>query len=268
MPAPVAAEAAPPPPNFVTDAQTAPAVPPQPQAVPAPPGFVPAPPNFAAAVPQASAAPVAVDLGTPRPPLDSVSQGDRGSRPSRPRIAIPRRRAGEDLIAELFESMHELHFMGDMPSGADFVLAIINEVLPSQGVLIQVFDINTRNFVVIRCKGPEGKRALLHRTSDQDPLYADVMRRPHALSIADTAGDERFNKERWQLLGVEPKSVLCAAVKQGGRYLGIIELANPDGDTPFHQTEVNALDYICKQFAEFLVNRPIVVDADVVLARR
>jgi hypothetical protein len=47
----------------------------------------------------------------------------------------------------------------------------------------------------------------------------------------------------------------------------LIELVNPAGDAPFHPNELNALDYICEQFAEFLSNRPIIVAADVVLAR-
>jgi hypothetical protein len=47
----------------------------------------------------------------------------------------------------------------------------------------------------------------------------------------------------------------------------LVEVANPLGDAPFHQTEQNAIDYVCEQFAQFLVNRPIVLDADVILRR-
>jgi GAF domain-containing protein len=85
--------------------------------------------------------------------------------------------------------------------------------------------------------------------------------------VKDAASDPRFNGPRWQAVGVAPKAALCGAVRQGGRYLGLIELVNPAGDTPFHSSELNALDYICEQFAEFLSNRPIIVAADVILAR-
>ena len=60
---------------------------------------------------------------------------------------------------------------------------------------------------------------------------------------------------------------LCGPVKEGGRYLGMIELANPVGDTPFHDGEVNAIDYICEQFADFVASRPIVLDDDAVIPR-
>ena len=42
---------------------------------------------------------------------------------------------------------------------------------------------------------------------------------------------------------------------------------NPLGEAPFHPSELNALDYICQQFAEFLSKKPIVLTADVVLAK-
>ena len=45
------------------------------------------------------------------------------------------------------------------------------------------------------------------------------------------------------------------------------DILNPLGATPFHQGEINALDYICEQFAEFLANRPIVLDADLIVGR-
>ncbi|HEY4157703.1 MAG TPA: hypothetical protein VGM29_06380 [Polyangiaceae bacterium] len=190
-------------------------------------------------------------------------------RPSRPRIATAaRRRApGEDLIGDLFETMHELHFMRDIAVGADFVLTVLNEVLPCEGVLLHVFDINSRNFVVVRAKGAHPRDVLLSRLSDQDALCMVVMRALSAVSLANVSQDARFAAPRWQTVGVAPRVALCGAVRQGGRYLGMIELVNPLGDLPFHEGEINALDYICEQFAEFLVNRPIVLDADVVLGR-
>jgi GAF domain len=189
-------------------------------------------------------------------------------RQSRPRMAVAgRRRAGEDLISELFELMHELHFMRDVAAGAEFVLSVLDEVLPCEGVLIHVFDINTNHFVVVRAKGPNAKSALLQRMPDQDPLALSVMRSPQAISIQETAGDPRFAGKRWETVGVTPKMALCGPVRQGGRYLGLIELVNPAGGAPFHSSELNALDYVCEQFAEFLSKKPIILAADVVLAR-
>lgn len=182
-------------------------------------------------------------------------------------MAAARRRAGEDLIGELFETMHDLHFMQGVPDGAEFTLAALDSVLPCDGVLIHVFDINRGLFVVTRAKGPGAMQVLMHQTPDADPFFASVMRRAGSVMIPDVDKDPRILGPRWEALGVKPQRALCGPVRQGGRYLGLIEVVNPMGDAPFHQTEQNALDYICEQLAQFLVNRPIVLEADVILRR-
>ena len=203
---------------------------------------------------------------TPAAPTPAPSNVSN-ERASRSRIAIEgRRRAGEDLIGELFEIMHELNFARDVAEGSEFVLSVLNELLPCEGVLIHVFDINTGYFVVVRAKGPQARGVLLQRMSDQDPLIRSVMRSTHAISVKNAGDDARFSGPRWQALGVLPRATLCGGVQINGRYLGLIEVANPHGDVPFHQSELHALDYICEQFAEFLSKKPIVLSADVVLS--
>jgi GAF domain-containing protein len=185
-----------------------------------------------------------------------------------PQPAGPRRRGpGEDLIGELFEAMHDLHFATDVVSGAQFVLSILEHMLPSEGVLVHVFDINTRNFVVVRAAGPNASKAILQRTPDKETLFVKAMRGSRCLRFDDASELAHFKGGRWEQLGVAPKSMLCGPVAQGGRYLGMIELANPNGGGPYHEAEANALDYICEQFADFVAARPVIVDADVVLAK-
>jgi GAF domain-containing protein len=189
------------------------------------------------------------------------------ARASKPRVAALKRRAGEDLIGELFETMHDLHFMQGVADGAEFVIAVIDSIVPCDGVLVHVFDINTRHFVVVRAKGPGSMQVLLHRTPDSDPFFSGVMRRPGSIAVHDVRKDPRVLGPRWDALGVAPQRALCGPVRQGGRYLGMLELVNPMGEAPFHQTEQNAIDYVCEQFAEFLANRPIVLEPDVILRR-
>jgi hypothetical protein len=170
-----------------------------------------------------------------------------------------RRRSDDELISDLFEAMHELRFMPDVASGAEFLLATLSRVIPAEAALIHVFDINTRHFVVVSARSPTSESVLSYRTPDQDPFFVDAMRREGAFVLPDTASDSRFAGGRWELAGAHPRSVLCGAVRQGGRYLGLVEIANPEGDAPFHQGEVYAVDYVCEQFADFLASRPIVL---------
>jgi hypothetical protein len=244
-----------------------PSLPPSPMvtvtaAAPAPVAAEPAP--APAAQPAASSA---VEVEEPEQPVLLQRRASRpdSDRPSQ-KIVLGRRRAGEDLISELFESMHELHFARDIPGGADFVLGVLQQVLPCEAIVIQVFDINTRNFVVVRGRGGGAERAVLHRTPDSDSLTSEIMRRDRSRTYRPD-GDARFSSGRWGAIGLPLREVLCGPVRQGGRYLGMIELANPQGGAPFHETEINALDYICEQFADFVASRPVVLDPDVILGR-
>lgn len=206
----------------------------------------------------------AVPATTPSAAPPAPSQ----AREPTPATAPLRRRSDEDLIGELFESMHDLHFMPDMMSGVDFVLGILNKTLPSEAVLIHVFDINARQFVVVRAMGPSPQAVILQRTPDQEPLFRRVMRSTRSASTSNASAEESYKAPRWGLLGVSPDIAMIGPVQLAGRYLGAIELANPLGGGAYTEHEAHALDYICEQLAEFLAARPIVVDADVVLGKR
>jgi GAF domain-containing protein len=152
-------------------------------------------------------------------------------------------------------------------SGVDFVLNIVMHTLPSEAVLIHVFDINTRQFIVVRALGPSPHAVILHRTPDQDDLFRRAMRVTRATRVANASGDPNYANGRWELLGVGVNVAMLGPVQLAGRFLGAIELVNPLGGEPYSEHESHALDYICEQFAEFLAARPIVVDADVVLGK-
>jgi hypothetical protein len=233
----------------------------------APPSPVAAPPEAAAAI---AAAPLPLVRRSEPPDRrsdpalrrsdPSMRRSDPAARRSDPGVAR-RRAAGEDLIGELFERMHELSFHVDLISGADFVVRVLSEMIPCEGTVVHAFDLAKHEFVVIRAQGPRQRDALLHRTPDADPVVHAIMRTRSLL----TNGSSPTRSGALEKLGVEPRAVLAGAARQGGRYLGIIELANPQGGAPFHQGEVNALEYVCEQFAEFVSQRPVVLDPDVVL---
>ena len=228
-------------------------------------------PAAEATAPAAVAAPAAIAPTAPAPLATAAATSAADSEVAPPAIVSRpvvrgRRRAGEDLISELFEAMHELHFARDIVTGAEFVLSVLAEVIPCEYALVSVFNINTRKFVVVRAQGPGAERSILHATPDNDGSVVEVMRRGGARAFKAT-GDARFSGGRFGAFKYPLEQLLCGPVRQGGRYLGLIELGNPLGGKPFHDSEINALDYICEQFADFVASRPVVLDPDVILAR-
>lgn len=169
-----------------------------------------------------------------------------------------------DLVSELFDKMHELSFCAGVTEGADFILEVASRMIPAKYCLIHVFDINVGDFVLVRAKGENYERALLSRIPDREPWIATIMRRP----VPTRLKGDVASQPRWRMLGAVLANAVAVPVHMGGRYLGLIELADPADGGEFFENEVNALSYIAERFAEFLANRPIVLDPEVVLSNR
>jgi GAF domain-containing protein len=173
---------------------------------------------------------------------------------------------GEDLIADLFESMHDLHFARDTVDGGDFCLALAMAKLPSLAGIVQLYDIDRREFVVTNTRGEGTGKLLLQRFPESDALLAAAMRKRSAVVVADAVQSEATTIERYMSIG-GARSLIVAPVMLAGRFLGAIELLNPIDGEPFTESDGNAVTYIAEQFAEFVASRGIVTDPERISAR-
>ncbi len=198
---------------------------------PAPPF---APPQPVAAVPQPFV-PASAFTETPAPPY-----GRPITSPAAPPVQPLGRIHGEDLIADLFESMHDLHFVRDAVDGGDFCLTLAMEKLPSLAGIVQLYDIDRREFVVTNTRGDgtsgllaaalPGERRAARRRDAQAPRGRRRRRRcrarPRPTSATSALGGAR--------------SLIVAPVMLSGRFLGAIELLNPIDGEPFTEADGNA----------------------------
>ncbi len=224
---------------------------------PAPPfvqpgSFAPIPQPFIPAAPFAE---------TPAPPY-----GRPIASPLAPPVQPAGRIHGEDLIADLFESMHDLHFARDTVDGGDFCLSLAMTKLPSLAGIVQLYDIDRREFVVTNTRGEGTSVLLLRRFPESDVLLAAAMRKRSALVVPDALQSEASTQERYVSIG-GARSLIVAPVMLAGRFLGAIELLNPIDGEPFTESDGNAVTYIAEQFAEFVASRGIVTDPDRISAR-
>jgi GAF domain-containing protein len=176
-------------------------------------------------------------------------------------VAPGARVRGEDLIADLFEAMHDLHFVRDALEGGEFCLALAMEKLPSQAGIVHLYDIDRREFLVASTRGAGTKRLLLRRHPENEPLLLASVRKRRAVVVADGSQADGASAERYTMLG-GARSLLIAPILLHGRLLGAIELVNPLDGQPFNESEGNALTYIAEQFAEFISSHGIVTDPE------
>ncbi len=262
-----------------------------PSATPNPPAPPPAPPPAVRAVPAArpsassrrrvAKAPLMVmrDPFAPPAPAPNGIAADPSSAalelpPARPPTPTPpsentarNRISGEELIADLFEAMHELDFCADSMAAAAFTLDLAMEKLGSDAGVVHLYDIDQREFVVVHAAGPGASVLRGLRTADGDPLAADAMRTRGAIIVSDPAGDARASGQRWAALrnamGAPVASIAVARAAQAGRFLGLLELANLAGTGAFAAGDEHALSYIAERFAEFVAAHGVMLDDEV-----
>ena len=193
----------------------------------------------------------------PAPAIPAMPQGP----PLLVRTPIGPRRSGDDLITDLFEACSDLAFLSDPLEGADFVLALVLDTIPSAVALCSFFDINTREMVVVRqAVNPSFAKlpnVLNSRAAEFAPLIAKSMRAGRSVVVASADRGVFTEDARWRALGVTPESAVSAPVAAGGRYLGLIEVADPIDGAPFTETDGHALTYIGEQFSEYLAQREV-----------
>jgi putative methionine-R-sulfoxide reductase with GAF domain len=200
----------------------------------------------------------------PSAPKLNANMTPAPSRPALRSFSGGRRTSGDELIADLFEAMGELHFFPDALEAADFVLRLAMEMIPSRAALVHFYDINAREFVIASAVGASSPQLLLRRHNEGESLLSAAMRKRRAIVVPSTADSDILGIERFNLLG-GAKSVIVSPVMKGGRFLGAIEVLNPNDGLPYTDHEGNALDYIAEQFAEFLAERGVVVDPERIL---
>jgi hypothetical protein len=167
--------------------------------------------------------------------------------------------ASEELIGALFERMHELLYLPSISAGADYILDTIFELIPCDAAVVHVFDLDARDFVVVRARGPRSDELVLRRTPSVGSRLEEALRRQATLRQGPIEVGQ--DGGLWQALGASVERALCSPVHQSGRYLGAIELGLAAGKGTFSDAHVNAVEYICEQFADFVADRPIVLDA-------
>lgn len=221
----------------------------------------PVPPVTASAPPPPPPPPPPVASTPSRAPSGSSGQFAAADGTGRRRALGDKRVAGEDLIAQLFEEMHALHFLNDALEGGHFCLAVAMEKLPSRGAYLHLYDIDKREFVLVCTRGTGTETVLLRRTGETDSLLAGAMRKRRALIVNGEADDPGMGASRFAPLGGARRAIV-SPVMQAGRFLGAIEIVNPIDGAPFSELEGNAITYMAEQYAEFVAARGVVLEPE------
>lgn len=167
--------------------------------------------------------------------------------------------------------MSDIAFLTDPLDGAEFALRVTLEALPSELAIVSFFSLDSREFVAVRVAGTAATpglvdAVLLARTQEKSPISHRAMRSNQAVVLDSAAASALTEDPRWSQSQLSFRSAICTPVALGGRYLGLIEVANPLDGEPFTSADGNAMTYIGQQLAEFLGQRDTTIDPERVRA--
>ncbi len=193
------------------------------KSVPPPaPAMAPAANAFAQTLPLASsgqAIPPPAVLGVEKAPDFTPPPGRMASSSRIPIPKVGSRVSGDELITALFEAMHDLHFLRDAIEGADFCLQLAQEVIPSRAGYAHFFDIERREFCLVRAKGADTAELVGKRHLEGEPILSAAVKARRPL----LRGSEDAMTNRYLAVG-GAKSLVLAPVMVAGRTLAVFEM--------------------------------------------
>ncbi len=172
--------------------------------------------------------------------------------------------SSDELIAALFDVMHDLNFATDALQGGSFCLEVVHEVIPHDVGFAHMYDVAKRNFVVASMRGTAPMESLASRVIESDSVLSRALR-AKAPAILSADKDSIPALARHSRIA-RPRSLVVAPLLYGTRVLGALEIVGPEGGEPFTQDEAQAIGYVAGQYAEFIASHGIVLDRAKILA--
>ncbi len=252
--APPPAAAAPPP----AAAAPPPAAVAPPPAAAAPPPAAAAPPPAAAAPPPAAAAPAPLIAGAARFTGDSGSElGVEHNAPA-PAVAVGRQavaavRPMEEILGDLFFKTADVFEYDDIMEAAAYMLDLANQAIPCESGAVFVSDINRNDLYFAAATGPKAGDVMSFRVPMGQGIVGFSAQSGVSLAISDVHKDPHFFAAISKKLGYDTRSILCSPAQKEGRVFGALELINKSSGSTFSAEDVNVLNFISHEFAEYLV---------------
>ena len=130
------------------------------------------------------------------------------------------------------------------------------EKMPAESGAVLFADVNGRELYFATARGPKAEEVMDFRVPMGKGIAGFCAREGVSLAISDAQVDPRFYRGISEALNYQTQSLVCAPIQHEGRVYGCLELLNRQNGSTFSSSEVNALTYIGKQFAEY-INRLI-----------
>ncbi len=160
----------------------------------------------------------------------------------------------EDLLGDMFEAAQALYDCEDVRAAGRLILELAMKAIPSDSGAVFISDINQNDLFFAAAAGPKADDVMSFRVPMGKGIVGFSAQSGVSLVVSDVQKDPRFYATISKALGYESHSMICAPAQQSGRVFGAIELINKQNGTSFSGDELNILNYLAHEFADYLIN--------------
>jgi GAF domain-containing protein len=193
-----------------------------------------------------------------RPPLVSLEWRDwRGEPlvdyPAAEQASMPPNAPeGDEALATVFESLHELAHLRTAVEGLEFSVRLLAHACGAEALSGCLYDINTDELRFVAVLGKGAAAAQGRAVSRNVGLFAKAAKLEHAaLVIPDLSMDADYDAALEGRQGLIATNMLLRPLTHEGQLLGMLQLINRSTGG-FSASDVHLTNYLAERLAEFL----------------
>jgi hypothetical protein len=165
----------------------------------------------------------------------------------------PEGRPVEEILGELFGKTQNIYDHKDLKEAATFILGLAMESVPAEAGSVLISDINYNDMYFAAATGPKASDVMQFRVPMGQSIAGFSAMEGVALAVSDADQDERFCKDISEKIGYGINSLVCSPCQKDGRTFAVIELVNRAAGSLFTADEVNVLNFLFSEFAQYLI---------------
>jgi hypothetical protein len=190
-----------------------------------------------------------------RAPVAQPSRGTIGRAKSTP--GAPGRLNIEDMLAEIFERVQQIHGKPSVDDAMGFILDLALEKVPADSGSIFRADYATGDLTFAVARGPKARELLSSKIviPAGNGIAGFCQMEGVSLAISDVDKDPRHYSAVSEKVDYEITSLACAPMMTHGRSFGCLQLINKKNNHTFADHEIGIISYLAHQAALYLNDR-------------
>lgn len=163
----------------------------------------------------------------------------------------------EDILAEIFERVQDIHSKTSPEDALAFVLDLALEKVPADSGSVFRADYATGDLSFAVARGPKAKELLSQKivVPAGTGIAGFCSMEGVSVAVSDVDKDPRHYKAVADKVDYDVTSVACAPMMTHGRSFGCVQLINKKGSHSFADHEIGIISYLAHQAALYLNNR-------------